>query len=143
MKTWVLTTVLTSVLFVILTAWGANVTLAWNKSCDTNLVAGYNIYYGGGVTTGTNIQIHAAYTDTCGNLIPAYTNYFSGVYTNKLTVVGITNTSVTVSNLQNGMTYCFAATTYSLQGAESAFSSEVSYTVPFPKPAAPSFLHAK
>ena len=64
------------------------------------IVAGYKIYYGGA----------------------------SGNYTNK-TSVG-TNTSFTVSNLLNGGTYYFAASTYSAAGAESALSSEVSYTVP-------------
>jgi hypothetical protein len=66
------------------------------------LVAGYNIYYGG----------------------------ISGVYTNK-TSVG-TATSLTISNLVNGNTYYFAATTYDAAGAESAFSSQVAYTVPTP-----------
>jgi hypothetical protein len=68
------------------------------------IVAGYNIYYGGA----------------------------SGVYTNK-TSIGLV-TSVTISNLVSGDTYYFAATTYDAAGAESAFSSEVSYTVPTPPP---------
>jgi hypothetical protein len=63
-------------------------------------VAGFNIYYGG----------------------------VSGTYTNK-TSVGLV-TGLTISNLVNGSTYYFAATTYGAAGAESAFSSEVSYTVP-------------
>lgn len=63
-------------------------------------VAGFNIYYGG----------------------------VSGAYTNK-TSVG-TTTSLMVSNLVPGATYYFAATTYNAAGSESAFSSEVSYTVP-------------
>ena len=64
------------------------------------IVAGFNIYYGG----------------------------TSGVYTNK-TNAG-TTTSLTISNLLNGSTYYFAASTYSTAGAESALSGEVSYTVP-------------
>lgn len=68
------------------------------------VVAGFNIYFGG----------------------------TSGVYTNK-TSVG-TATSLTISNLVAGDTYYFAATTYSAAGAESALSSEVSYTVPTPAP---------
>ena len=66
------------------------------------IVAGFNIYYGGA----------------------------SGVYTNK-TSVG-TVSSLTIPNLVIGATYYFAATTYSAAGAESALSSEVSYTVPAP-----------
>ncbi|HMD55680.1 MAG TPA: fibronectin type III domain-containing protein [Phycisphaerae bacterium] len=68
------------------------------------IVAGYNIYYGG----------------------------ISGVYTNKTSVGLVTN--LTISNLVVGTTYYFAATTYSAAGAESAFSSEVAYTVPTPPP---------
>jgi hypothetical protein len=63
------------------------------------IVAGFNIYYGGA----------------------------SGVYTNK-TSVG-TATSLTIPNLVIGVTYYFAATTYSAAGAESALSGEVAYTV--------------
>jgi hypothetical protein len=66
------------------------------------IVAGFNIYYGGA----------------------------SGVYTNK-TAVG-TATSLTIPNLIIGATYYFAETTYSAAGAESALSTEVSYTVPMP-----------
>ena len=64
------------------------------------LVAGYNIYYGGA----------------------------SGVYTNVINAGS--NTSVTISNLINGVTYYFASATYSAAGAVSAFSSELSYIVP-------------
>ncbi len=64
------------------------------------IVAGYKIYYGGA----------------------------SGNYTNKTSVGSAT--SFTVSNLLNGGTYYFAASTYSAAGAESALSTEVSYTVP-------------
>jgi len=68
------------------------------------IVAGYNIYYGGA----------------------------SGTYTNKINSGA--NTSLTISNLVIGDTYYFAATTYSVAGAESSLSSEVSYTVPTPPP---------
>jgi hypothetical protein len=68
------------------------------------VVAGYDIYYGG----------------------------TSGVYTNE-TSVGLA-TSLTISNLVYGSTYYFAATTYNAAGAQSSFSTEVSYTVPTPPP---------
>ena len=71
------------------------------------IVAGFNIYYGGQ----------------------------SRVYTNEINAG--TNTSLSISNLLNGSTYYFAATTYSAAGAESALSSEVSYTVPLPVNQAP------
>lgn len=67
-----------------------------------NLVYGFNIYYGGA----------------------------KGVYTNKTTAGPVTN--LTIPNLKYGVTYHFAATTYSLAGAESALSLDVEYTVPFP-----------
>ena len=66
------------------------------------IVAGFNIYYGGQ----------------------------SRIYTNEINAGA--NASLSISNLLNGSTYYFAATTYSAAGAESALSSEVSYTVPLP-----------
>ena len=82
---------------------GENVTLAWIPSSG-QVVAGYNVYYGGA----------------------------SRVYTIKTSVGQAT--SLTISNLVPGVTYYFAATTYNAAGAESVFSSEVSYTVPAPLP---------
>ena len=84
---------------------GSGATLSANVTLAWNpssdpLVAGFNLYYGG----------------------------VSGIYTNK-TAAGAA-TSLTISNLIPGTTYYFAATTYSAAGAESAVSSEVSYTVP-------------
>ena len=64
------------------------------------IVAGYNIYYGGK----------------------------SGIYTNEITVGNATN--VTIVGFSKGVTYYFAATTYSAAGVESSFSSEIFYTVP-------------
>ncbi len=63
-------------------------------------VAGYNIYYGSA----------------------------SGNYTNATFVGNVTN--ATISGLSEGATYYFATTTLDASGLESAFSTEVSYTVP-------------
>jgi hypothetical protein len=63
-------------------------------------VAGHNIYYG---TT-------------------------SGNYANEITVGNAT--SVTISNLNYGSTYYFAATAYDAEGDESGFSNETQYIVP-------------
>jgi len=63
-------------------------------------VAGYDIYYGGA----------------------------SGVYTAKISVGAAT--SATISGLLQGATYYFAASTYSAEGIESPFSSELVYAVP-------------
>ena len=80
-----------------------NVTLAWNKSTDP-IVVGYNIYYGGS----------------------------SGNYTNEVNINNINTTNVTISGFVTGVTYYFAATAYAASGLESAFSSEVVYTIPNP-----------
>lgn len=64
------------------------------------IVAGYNVYYGSK----------------------------SGGYTNEVNANNATN--ITISGLISGVTYYFAATTYSAAGMESPFSSEVSYLVP-------------
>ena len=65
-------------------------------------VTGYNLYYGAASRT----------------------------YTNKIDVGNSTN--VTVNGLVEGVTYYFAATAYNILGAESDYSTEVSYTVPVP-----------
>lgn len=67
-------------------------------------VAGYNIYYGAA----------------------------TGIYTNVVSVGNVTNAAV--SGLLEGVTYYFAAKTVNQSGMESDFSSEASYTIPFPPP---------
>jgi hypothetical protein len=57
-----------------------------------------------------------------------YYGLYGGTYTNMVDT-GPT-TSVTISNLVPGVTYQFAATTYTIAGLESAYSTEISYTVP-------------
>jgi hypothetical protein len=49
-------------------------------------------------------------------------------YTNVIAVGNVTSTPI--SGIIPGTTYYFAATTYVASGAESAYSSEVSYTIP-------------
>jgi hypothetical protein len=65
-------------------------------------VTGYNVYYGSSSRNYTNV-------------IPAGSA-----------------TSATVSNLVSGVTYYFAATTYTATGLESDYSAEASYSVPAP-----------
>lgn len=84
-----------------------NLTLAWDANSETNL-AGYRIFYGTA----------------------------PGTYsTNKL--VGANVTSTTISNLQSGQLYYFAAKASNVAGLESAFSAEISYTAPVPPNTAP------
>ena len=77
-----------------------SVTLAWDQSpSSTNYVVGsYNLYYGAA----------------------------SGVYTNRVSVLGVTNTTNMVTNLVRGVTYYFAATAVTTNGLESDYSNEVS-----------------
>lgn len=57
-----------------------------------------------------------------------YDGSASGNYTNVTSVGNVTN--ATISGLTEGATYYFAITTLSTSGLESAYSSEISYTVP-------------
>ena len=76
-----------------------SVMLGWQRSPDPK-AAGYNIYYG---TT-------------------------SHIYTSKVSVGNVTNT--TISGLIIGNTYYFAATTYDSANQESGFSNEAMYANP-------------
>ena len=73
-----------------------SLTLAWDPSPGTNVIANYNVYYG----------------------------VASATYTN--TVAAGTNTTVSISNLVNSTTYYFAATAVDPFGLESDYSTEVS-----------------
>jgi hypothetical protein len=75
----------------------APITLAWDASSGTNVIANYKVYYG--VATAT------------------YTNSVSAG----------TNLTAFVSNLVLGATYYFAATAVDTSGLESDYSSEVSW----------------
>lgn len=92
-----------AVLFAILSFSAFGSVIATNGSvtltwnkCADSCVAGYNVYYGGACDT----------------------------YTNEIRVGNATN--VTISGLTVGATYYFAATSYTISGMESPFSSEVS-----------------
>ncbi len=80
-------------------ATSGSVTLAWDQDVSTN-VAGYNVYYGSASRT----------------------------YTNVVMVSGLTNTTASVSNLQVGVIYYFAATAFITAPTflESDYSTEVS-----------------
>ncbi|HVV72029.1 MAG TPA: fibronectin type III domain-containing protein, partial [Verrucomicrobiae bacterium] len=69
----------------------------------------------------------AGYKVYCGTVSRTYTNI----------VDTGSSTSVTISNLMPGMTYYFAATTYTVAGLESDYSAEAPYTVPAPTNAPP------
>jgi hypothetical protein len=71
------------------------VTLAWDPSAGTNVIANYNIYYGVASRTYTNV------------------------------VSAGTNTTVSISNLVESTTYYFAATAVDTAGLESDYSIEV------------------
>ncbi|MEF8943368.1 MAG: fibronectin type III domain-containing protein [Desulfohalobiaceae bacterium] len=77
---------------------GARVTLEWDQ-CSHSDVEGYRIYYGTA----------------------------SGIYTDRVEVSGVSTTNATVSGLDLGTTYYFAATSYS-STQESDYSREVEHT---------------
>ena len=76
------------------------VTLVWDPSSGTNVIANYNLYYGGASATYTNV------------------------------VSAGTATTASVSNLIEGCTYYFAATAVDTNGLESDYSTEVSALIP-------------
>jgi hypothetical protein len=75
------------------------VTLAWDASTGTNVIAEYKVYYG----------------------------IASATYTNAVSAG--TNLTVSVSNLVVGATYYFAATAVDTSGLESDYSTEVSTAI--------------
>jgi hypothetical protein len=79
----------------------------------------------------TTTSVTLAWNPSTDSTIAGYNIYYGGVshiYTNKISVGKAT--SVTISGLVQGITYYFAATTYSTSGLESALSGELVYLVP-------------
>jgi hypothetical protein len=83
----------------------------------------------GGSTFAANVTL--AWNPSSGSLVAGYHIYYwvakSG-HTNEISVGQAT--SVTISNLQVGTTYDFAASTVSISGLQSQLSAAVAYTVP-------------
>lgn len=92
-----------------LMGWSATANFVWDANPASDAVTGYRIYWGPNSRT----------------------------YTNNVTLGNVTTGSVT--NLNEGDTYYFAATAYNAAG-ESDFSNEVFFTVPMPRPQGPSAL---
>ncbi len=105
-------------------AFSANVTLAWDASCDLNVI-GYRIYYGSSSNSLTP-QYGPIVTYNCPSNIISYTNIVYGTDF-KNTVDAGNTTSITITNLNPGMYYYFAATSYDGQGNESDFSNQSIY----------------
>ena len=141
MKTFCLMTLFTSILFITLNAVGYSLTLGWNGTCDTNVI-GYKLYYDSSI--GTNDMITIGGIDSCGRTYPSYTNTLTS-YSNNIVIVGIANTSYSVSNLVPGLTYSFALTCFTGDGDESGFGNEIQYTYStnYIAPDAPGILNFK
>ncbi len=78
-------------------------------------------------------NVTLAWDQSTDSTVSGYRLYYgaaTGSYTNVVDVGA--STSATVSNLAPATAYYFAATTYSLAGMESAYSTEVAYVVPSP-----------
>jgi len=86
---------------------------------------------GTAVPPGKNVTL--AWSQSTDPAVAGYNVYY-GQSTSSLTneVTAGTATNVTIPGFMPGTTYYFAATTYDSSGAQSALSSEVTYTVPMP-----------
>ena len=97
------TIIFLSILFLCSTAQAAEVVLSWQQPDHPDL-DGYNIYYG--------------LEDS---------NFKS---TPKTTINYASRTQCTITELEPGETYVFAATSFGTRGNESDFSDEITYQVP-------------
>ena len=100
-------------------------------------ITGLTVFLGGFLflaALGTTVQaadVNLAWNQSTDPMVAGYNLYYgrvSGIYTNKAST-GLATGAVT-SGLLVGVTYYFAATTQNAVGVESAYSSEVVYTVP-------------
>lgn len=85
------------------TAWAASGTFSWLPNSETNL-AGYKIHYGTASKTYT-VAVNVGKPELVNGRVAA-----------------------TVTGLNDGTTYYFAATAYDSTGTESGYSEEVVYT---------------
>ncbi len=82
-------------------------------------------------TTPPSNQVTLAWDANTENDLAGYKVYYgnsSGIYSSNVDVGN--QTSYTITNLVNGNTYFIAATAYDINGNESSYSNEVSYSVP-------------
>jgi hypothetical protein len=115
----------------------ASLNLAWDGSCDTN-VLGHWVKWGYvGSTSRTNARL--AYIDDCGISRPLETNIYWGVYTNKVFLPGRTNSTYTINNLLYSSAYAVVVTRTNNAGLESDVSEEgIAVTPPQPTNGLPS-----
>ena len=87
----------------------------------------------GGLTHVGAASVTLAWDRNSDPNIAGYKVYYgpsSGAYPSVIDAGNVTQQ--VVNNLQEGMTYYFAATAYNASGVESEFSAEVSHTMPVP-----------
>ncbi len=92
----------------------------------TTVLTFLNFAYGS-----TPAKVTLAWDASPDSTVAGYRLYYGGKsesYTNASTLGNVT--TVTISNLIEGVTYYFAVTAYDASGLESDFSGEVPYTVP-------------
>jgi fibronectin type 3 domain-containing protein len=77
---------------------------------------------------------------SAGSAVAGYRLYEGGASQTYTNVIEVGNaTAVTATALAGGAVYFYAVTAYDTNGAESAFSGEISYTVPLPANPPPTF----
>jgi hypothetical protein len=107
----------------------ASVKLAWDVSCETNVVK-YVFFYTTNILTTPETEVEIGATNECGVYYPTTTNIFYGHYTNSIDIIGRTNTMCIISNLIAGSKYYFTIKCVNNYGLESFRAGELSYIVP-------------
>jgi hypothetical protein len=102
-------------LFCANTALAGSATVSWDANTSDSDLAGNKIYYGTSKRTCDNPGLNGS--NMCG-------------YSSSVDVPGKTATSYTINNLTDGVTYYFSVSAYDTSNNYSAFSSEVSKTIP-------------
>ena len=109
-------------------SFGSNVIFVWCPSPSPQVV-GYKILYTQGHVANWTPTIYDTNSPCSTNIISQGTNWIR-TYTNSVDVGQVI--TATISNLVVGNTYYFTVVGYDGNGAETPFSNELQYQVPYP-----------
>lgn len=115
------------VFFTVITVYG--ITLSWCPNTNSDL-GGYRIYYGVGNITNWTPNVIQNTNSFCDNVVIRSGSNWLRNYTSIINVGN--NTSLTLTNLEYGITYYFALTSITTNGIESEYSNEEKYTLVIP-----------